>query len=670
MANGRRFALGGIVILGAATIALAQTAPTPPTMSESIVVTADRTVEPREDVPASVTVLTRRDIERLPARSLAELLAALPALDVDFGDGGTARPIVGSRGFFGGGEVEYVKLLVDGVVSGDPETGLVDWRAMPASSIERVEVLHGPASALYGDGSLGGVVQVFTRRDAGVHTHLSFDSGTAGANGATGWTSMPVGTFALTARMHATHGNGWRAHSAASLATGALSFGSRDERSDWLLSIGGDHINRDDPGPLPLSIARQDPSRSESLYRDDNDTTTRRRASLRATHRFGAIAVDGNAFIEHRSTDLLRSLLLVPTFGDRALRTLRTASGGASLLASGEWHLFGRTAESRGAIDVTDADVRSTYFGVTASGSRGAQTAALNAHRRQVGFSFASDVHPTDRLRITLGARRDALRDSDRGVSHEHSPWSPRIAVSRTFGDGSNAYVQLSRAFRAPSIDQLSDARGFPDFRGGTFTISNPLLAPEYARTIEAGLARSTAALRWNAVGYQSRVTDEIDFDPATFRYRNIGSSSHRGLELAVAGLFHTVEPSLSYDWTRVESLDNGGGAQLKNIPKHVVRAGVSAPLPLSLYGTLRWTLKSGRFLDDGERFPLGTIRTLDASVRRDLGRARVELHLLNMLGSNSNALGFVLTDFRGQAVPYVYPSERFTARLVVGWTD
>jgi vitamin B12 transporter len=667
MANGRGFALGGVLIFGVTAFAFAQS---PPALSESIVVTADRTVERLEDVPASVTVLTRRDIERLPARSLAELLAALPALDVDFGDGSTARPIVSSRGFFGGGEVEYVKLLVDGVASGDPETGLVDWRSIPASSIERVEVLHGPASALYGDGSVGGVVQVFTRRDAGSHAHVSVDSGTAGASGVTGWASVPVGTFELIARMQATHGDGWRTHSSASLATGALSLGFRDDNGEWRLSVGGDHTNRDDPGPLPLSIAREDPSRSESLYRDDNDTTAHRRASLRGSRHLGTITLDGSAFLEHRSTDLLRSLLLVPTLGDRALRMLRTGNRGGSLLASSEWILLGRPAETRAAIDLTDADISSAYFAVTPGGGRGAQTADLSAHREQLGVSFANDFHPTDRVRITFGARHDSLRDRDGGVTHEHSPWSPRIAVSRTFGDHASAYAQLSRAFRAPSIDQLTDARAFPDFRGGTFTISNPSLAPEYAQTIEAGIAQSAGAVRWNAVVYQSRVTDEIDFDPATFRYRNIGSSRHRGLELAAAGMFHGVEPSLSYDWTRVESLDNGGGAQLKNIPKHVVRAGVSAPLPLALYGTLRWTLKSGRFLDDEERFPLGTLNTIDASLRRDLGRARIELHLLNLLGRNSNALGFVLTDFRGEAVPYVYPSERFTARLVVGWTD
>ena len=68
--------------------------------------TAERVAEPRESVPAAVSVLTREQIERLPAENLAELLRYLPGFYLHFGAGIGGVPMVSSRGFFGGGEAE------------------------------------------------------------------------------------------------------------------------------------------------------------------------------------------------------------------------------------------------------------------------------------------------------------------------------------------------------------------------------------------------------------------------------------------------------------------------------------------------------------------------------------------------------------------------------------
>ncbi|HEY7574586.1 MAG TPA: TonB-dependent receptor plug domain-containing protein, partial [Thermoanaerobaculia bacterium] len=136
----------------------------PPSVHEEMVVTAERGPEPREEIPASVDVLTREEIQKLPARDLSELMEFLPGFHAFFRESfGGPPPILTSRGFFGGGEAEYVQLRVDGVPVEDVENGIVDWRRIRVEDIERVEALRGPSSSLYGDTALGGVVQVFTR---------------------------------------------------------------------------------------------------------------------------------------------------------------------------------------------------------------------------------------------------------------------------------------------------------------------------------------------------------------------------------------------------------------------------------------------------------------------------------------------------------------------------
>jgi outer membrane receptor protein involved in Fe transport len=218
--------------------------------------------------------------------------------------------------------------------------------------------------------------------------------------------------------------------------------------------------------------------------------------------------------------------------------------------------------------------------------------------------------------------------------------------------------VQASRAFKAPTLDQLVDPRPFDDFQGGTLVISNPRLRPQRAVSLEAGLSRHGTRTRVTVAAYRIAVEDEIDFDPATFRYANIGSSVHGGLE-ADARLFegHAVSPHLSYAWTRVRlrGADAAGG-QLKNIPEHTLRAGVTALFPGGIAAEVTGETMAGRYLDDDGAFPLETALLVDARVQRTFGKLRARLDATNLTGRTWEAVGYALPDFEGGVVPYVFP--------------
>ena len=145
----------------------------PPRIEETIVVTAERLEQRLEESTAAVTVLRAEELQRLPAATLGDVLQLVPGLQLLAVNPG-APPMIASRGFFGAGEVEYLQLRIDGVVVGDAESGLADWRSVPIASIDRIEILRGAGSSLFGDTALGGVVQVF-RRDTS-HASLSIGS--------------------------------------------------------------------------------------------------------------------------------------------------------------------------------------------------------------------------------------------------------------------------------------------------------------------------------------------------------------------------------------------------------------------------------------------------------------------------------------------------------------
>jgi outer membrane cobalamin receptor len=199
----------------------------------------------------------------------------------------------------------------------------------------------------------------------------------------------------------------------------------------------------------------------------------------------------------------------------------------------------------------------------------------------------------------------------------------------------------------------LFDPRPFPDFRGGTFTISNRALVPQRATNLEAGVSGGTR-VRWSALAYRMNVEDEIDFDARTFSYANIGRSTHTGFEIEMNGRWtERVRPSASYALTRV--VDTDTGLQLKNVPRHAVTLAVDVGLPWAVHAYGRYYHSWGAFLDDEHAFGIDGPATLDLRVRRPFGRHAIFVDALNVTGDEYEEFGFTLADFAGRTVPHVY---------------
>jgi outer membrane cobalamin receptor len=130
-----------------------------PTFATEIVVTPGRGRDVRQELSAASSTLNREDIAAIPALDVGALIASLPGIHTLLSPEVAGVPLLSSRGFIRGGEAEYVRVLIDGIPIGDAESGLAEWRTVSAADIDRIEALRGPGSSLYGDTSLGGVVQ-------------------------------------------------------------------------------------------------------------------------------------------------------------------------------------------------------------------------------------------------------------------------------------------------------------------------------------------------------------------------------------------------------------------------------------------------------------------------------------------------------------------------------
>ena len=154
----------------------------PEFVGETIVVTPTRTAQTVDDSLASVSVVTRSDIERMQARSLADVLQGMVGVTLanNGGDGKLTSM------FLRGANSDHVLVLIDGVKVGSATTGTAAFQDFPLHLIERIEVVRGPVSSLYSSEAIGGVIQIFTRKGGGALTPSA--SMTAGSNNTRGAT--------------------------------------------------------------------------------------------------------------------------------------------------------------------------------------------------------------------------------------------------------------------------------------------------------------------------------------------------------------------------------------------------------------------------------------------------------------------------------------------------
>ena len=196
----RPSALPVAVSLLAAAVSLSAQAQTTTQLKETVV-TATRSESRADAVISDVTVITREDIERGTGRTVAELVARVSGVQMT-ANGGLGKS---SSIFIRGTESRHVLLLIDGVRYGSATVGQANFDNFPIDSIERIEVLKGPASALYGSDAVGGVIQIFTRKGTpGLHPYASVTVGTAdrgevsvGLSGGTADVSYGIGVQSL-----------------------------------------------------------------------------------------------------------------------------------------------------------------------------------------------------------------------------------------------------------------------------------------------------------------------------------------------------------------------------------------------------------------------------------------------------------------------------------------
>ncbi len=598
-----------------------------------VVITATRLDAALGSDLSATTVLNGDDLRRSGVRDVAAALRLVPGMTVVRSGGAGAQTSI----FLRGGESDYVRVLVDGVAINDAG-GSIDLAGLTLDNVDRIEVVRGPTSVLYGTDAVTGVVQIFTR---GADGHSAIE-GTARA-GRYGTRAVDASASIGGAALGATIGG---AHSA---TNGVLPFNNAyrndvgtarinaapDDATRISLSarLGSDtyHYPTDGAGNVVDHNARRMGRQTVVAF----DATRRISSRLRGGVSLGAFDATGRTFdarddvadtlgfYAYRSATQLRRRV-----ADARLHV--SLSPEAVLTVGGEW-----TFEAQRSTDSSNYDAAPSRFHADRS-NRAAYAQVLAEHGR---FSYVVGGRYDDNR--VFGAFRTA-----------------RTAVAVHPWHGGILRAAIGGAFKAPTF--------FETF-SSAFSIGNPSLRPERSHSWEltAGHELAGGRLALSASWFDQTFRDLIQYTyqaPDLPNYFNVVAASARGLELeasgwVISGVHAVASATLLRSRVDDAGFETGAGATFVRGQRLLRRSPQSATLDVAASRWRRATIDAslvytGRRDDrDFSAYPASPV-VLDAYTRVDIASV---IPLRNAKDGTSVALQVRLDNVLGEGYQEVY---------------
>jgi vitamin B12 transporter len=578
---------------GAASAARAQEVRDTATLPE-IVVTATRYPVAADSVAATVTVLQGDALRAQGIRFVGDALRQVPGTHlVQGGPFGAASSL-----FIRGGESDYVKVLVDGVAVNQPG-GFYDFGSLTTDNVERIEVLRGPGSVLYGSDAIAGVVQIVTRQ-GGAGLRL----GAAGEGGSFGTARWEATALAGGERL------GWSASLSRLTSDGTYEFNN-------------DYRNTSVSGRARARAGKRTTLSLTGRYHD---------AKYHFPTDFTGVPVDRNQFTtdktaafafdaSHRFSNVIEAQLLlgrsdiVTGFENPA-----DPPPGPGFASSDRTNTDRSSADARLQLSLPKG-IRG-LAGASFEAQRQTVTGAFSEGRDNVGLYAQATALPLSRLQLTVGGRLD---ENEKFGTF----WTYRAAVLAFASSSTRLRGSIGTGFKEPGFFENFDS---------PFSVGNPDLRPERTLSIEGGveqdLAEGTVGL--GVTLFAQRFRDLIQFtfvppEPGGPNYFNVAAANARGFE----GVVHLrpagpVSASVSYTrlWTEVTDagFDAGDaatfvqGERLLRRPDDAVALRVASGFGrVRLGAVLSWVgsrsdIRFGQFPEPNQRVELPAYTTLDLS--------------------------------------------------------
>ena len=631
---------------------------------EEVVVTGTRVEERVEKIPASISVIDEEDIKNSNAKNIAELLRSQEGIVVRdlLGNGKTAQ--VDLRGFGETGPYNNL-VLVDGRRVNEIDLSGVDWTQIPLEQVERVEIVRGTGTVLYGDNAVGGVINIITKVPTeGISVSAGGLAGSYSrhqerfsiSGGGSNYGASLFGSYESTAGYR--ENNNFRAKNIG----GNITF---DPTQHLSLKLSGSY-HADDyglPGPLTQDELKTD--RRGTAYPLDEAETEDGYLNLGSDlslGEFGDLMVD-LSYRDRQSETQWVSYLWAE---DR-----QTETWGVTPRYVLDSDILGRVNKLILGVDFyrAEQDVKS-FLGTLSTLS---DLAAVE--KESYGLYFHDDFSLSQDLILSLGARREKveydlsktdlgpfpLAPLDASVTDRENAYS--AGITWLYHDQSSLFARANRSFRFPLVDELVVS----DFLAGEIRV-NDTLKPQTGDHYEAGVRHFfTPNVEANATLFWAKIKNEIFFNTLTFSNENHPETLHRGVEIGARATFFgklTLYGNFTYEKATFEK-EPFKDKDIPAVPRHKANLGfkVFDVLP-GLVFTAQYNYVGSSYLisDQANQFEeLENYDTLDARLTYAWRRLNAYFGVNNLTNQEYSTYGVVF-GFPPTAFFYPAPERNWVA--------
>ena len=475
------------------------------------VVTANRIEQPLSDLVADMSVVGRETIETAGAVGVADVLSRLPGVQMVRNGGAGSTTSVYLRG----ADTRFTAVYIDGVRVDSQSTGGASWQDIPLEAIDRIEVLRGPAAAVYGSDAIGGVVQIFTKKGEGkAKPYVGLGWGSRGTVKAQAGVSGGVAGWDYSLGVSHASSNGFNAKTSAGFNPDADGY-----RNNAFNGRVGYQIN---------SNQRVEATALTSYMNAGYDATVSKTSPMaddRSIYKMNAVGLNWLA----KWSDVYSTRLQYTQsrdFYQTKPSVYETDTRLHSYLFQNEWRLGAQTVTA--ALERREDKLVNNGLDI---GSRNRSQNAL-----ALGYGLHAGKHT-----LQLNARHD--RDSEFGG---HTTGS--AAYGYEFMPNWRATASAGTAFRAPTLYQRFSQYG------------DASLSPEKGRNVELGLKWGKGSDSFSATLYRNNVSNLINYVGGTGTcagntgqyggcYANVAKARYEGITLAATTRLGMVNLQGSVDF-------------------------------------------------------------------------------------------------------------------------
>ncbi len=525
----------------------------PSTIMDDMVITGSRLAQKTEKIPAQVTVITAADIKASGAQSVPDALRNLGGVTVtDLNGNGFNQKV--DMGGFGETSDRHVAIVVNGRKINPIDMSGINFISIPIENIEKIEVLHGGNSVLYGGDAMGGVINIITK-DAkeGIHGHMEAGIGSHDTGKATAGMSFAKGRFDgnFGAALYDTDGYRDRSEADRTSVYGKFTFHPSDTLA-LSLEANSTDSNYELPGPLTKAQMKED--RKQAVNKFDEGESQDDYYVFSVESDWGSLGkLDLNlSYRDYSREDDMASWF---TYYNYDYETI-----GANPQYVLNHSLFGNENRLTLGLEFYDTD----YDSWSGPSKALVKTNHFNHDQTTLGLYLQDEFNLTQNLVLNLGARYEDFETTLRSGMADNSEldeneWAWNIGVAYVFKPGSKLYARAYQAYRFPKADEFMNL-----FSGAV----NKDLKHETSLGYEIG-ARFVGMdnrLAMNARLFTFAVDDEIFWNGITYQNENIGETRHQGGEIDAryrATDLVTLFGGLGYTDAEITAGDNDG----KEIP-------------------------------------------------------------------------------------------------------